>query len=217
METEEIYRRNDLPLLENQRLSSEHYNDYHFPFDTFPLLQSHLHPKFVIFDAGRKLATLRGDSLQDLYTEFPSLRDILPLYRGWILPPPPEHLHDPTYTPLAIPEDDDISSDDDDSKDEDYDDTRTNATKFRRPGYKRKAPAVAPIPYPIPSDKQRHSNLGWWQVGGKRKVLSEMSLSTHNQQLGTANWDDRIRDWPRSLNCTKKKTKKKRRYQVSPS
>lgn len=206
MEAQEICRRNDLPLL-GKPLSPKHYDDpYCHPFETLPLLKSHLHPKFVIFDAGRKLASLEGAAFHKLTADFPILNVVLSLYKGWIRKLPQSHVNDPSYAPPVIPEDDDISSDDDDSSDDDYDDTRSNRTKFRRSGYKWKGPAVAPIA----SAKRRRSNQG--QVGGKRKVLSEMSLSTHNQQLGTANWDDRICEW--SLNCTKKKTKKAKREDI---
>jgi hypothetical protein len=118
-----ITRRNDLPILDNELTSAKHFDTYYYPFKTLPLLQSHLHPKFVIFNAGKKLTSLDPADFRNLTTDFPCLTFILSLYMAWIRNVLPSQLDDQTYAPLVVPEDDYISSNDDDSKDEDYNDT----------------------------------------------------------------------------------------------
>ena len=106
-----IIRRDIIPT-DGTPISLSHFSNHIFPFNTLPLLETHLHPKFVIFDAGRKLAGLNlqnFSSLQKLVelNVFPNLPNqlstIADLYRAWILQPPAEAQEDPAYT---VPDDD---------------------------------------------------------------------------------------------------------------
>jgi hypothetical protein len=74
-----------------------------YPFDTLPLLESHLRPEFVIFDAGYKLADSDQNLIQELVDVF-TLRfsSIMALYSAWIRPPPAKAKEDPTYN---VPDD----------------------------------------------------------------------------------------------------------------
>ena len=64
--------------------------DYHkYPFDTLPKIQTHLHPKFVIFDAGKKWKKAEGFSLEPQFKHLEtSLETIEGLYDAWIRPLP---------------------------------------------------------------------------------------------------------------------------------
>ena len=55
MEDVVITRLDNIP---NGKPSLEHVHIHLYPFDTLPLLESHLHPKFIIFDTGNKLREL---------------------------------------------------------------------------------------------------------------------------------------------------------------
>jgi hypothetical protein len=196
---------------------------YTYPYDSFPLLESHIHPKFVIFAAGSVLdKVIIEDSesnpvYQTLLEDFPSLSKIRELYLAWITPIPSDAVKDTTYynprdfTLIYDPEnegDDEGDGDSDDPKDGDYDDqpkppkkrTRTvfgrgNGLKLiRTPGH-----GVGEGAQGRTAKKQR-------APVNKRKVLS--GSFTHNQhllseaalsrinQLGENAWTaHRIREW----------------------
>jgi len=104
--------------------SGESFKPAHpYPFDTLPLLESHLQPKFVIFDAGQKLAESEQNEIQNLVDVFPSLQfsSIMALYSAWIRPPPAKAKEDLTYN---VPDDDDDNS---------YDSEDEDQTKSGRP------------------------------------------------------------------------------------
>lgn len=63
------------------------------PFNTLPLLKSHLHPKYVIFDAGRKLGVLAKSD-----THFVN-KTILAEYGAWKRELPDITQEDPSYFP----------------------------------------------------------------------------------------------------------------------
>ena len=52
------------------------------PFNTLPLLESHIHPKFVIYDAGFKLMGLKLNFVENISQQFSSLTSIIHLYNG---------------------------------------------------------------------------------------------------------------------------------------
>ena len=45
--------------------------------------KSHIHPKFVIFDVGRKMESWEEDLTAKLMKDFPSLRMVSFLYHAW--------------------------------------------------------------------------------------------------------------------------------------
>ena len=50
---------------------------YLYPYHTFPLLESHLHPKFAIFNARMKISKiLQERSSLQLFDDYPSLNNI---------------------------------------------------------------------------------------------------------------------------------------------
>ena len=70
-----------------------------YPYHTLPRLKCQLHPKFAIFNAGIKLAELRGnlDKLGKIFEECPSLVKVEKLYNAWIQKIPDDALNDRSY------------------------------------------------------------------------------------------------------------------------
>ena len=94
-----------------------------YPYHTLPRLKSQLHPKFAIFNAGIKLAELRGnlDKLGKIFEECPSLVKVEKLYNAWIQKIPDDALNDRSYVDPdeeLVPSSDDGGSDN--SKDGNY-------------------------------------------------------------------------------------------------
>jgi hypothetical protein len=133
MEEEMITRRNDVgPGLRFTKNVTCHF----YPFDNMPLLESHIHPKFVIYDCGSKLAE-QGDGLFEakIVKDFPSLSMVQALYAAWVLKSlPPFAKTDPSYgydAPPATFEYENHDGDDDDPNDGDYE-NRSDRTKPNR-------------------------------------------------------------------------------------
>lgn len=118
---------------------------YLYPFNTLPLLNSHLHPKFAIFDAGTKMAKLiyqRSEFLDN----HPGLIKIWRLYNAWKQSPPKFALGDESYQSSNVlvrevgNSGDDDEGGDDLEEDSDYDGGHNKRNKngrengfFRRP------------------------------------------------------------------------------------
>jgi hypothetical protein len=166
-----------------------------YPFDSIPLIESHLHPNFVIFDAGEKLRNLEPENYNTLSQTFPALKNCFQnleqLYQAWTRPLSPKQLQE---LKVHIPSNDDKRYDDDgdgeddgedegdgdDGHDEDYDDRA-------RPRPKRKAPSVK-----APTNRKRR-NPG----ATRRSVLSQMKSSNHGQHYEKVWTSERIYDWNR--------------------
>jgi hypothetical protein len=223
----------DSILLQGPKESIHHAEFIHhdYPFNTLPLLESHLHPKFVIYDAGIKMFSfLRDPSFTaQMVRDFPSLKMTVELYIAWALNPLPDSsVNDPTYYDPDADEDEDSDkdgNDDDDPKDGDYV-YHTTRTRHRRLGDiwpcsrtrnaakqdGNDAPEDGVQEYPLPSTKQKAQAVG----PIKRKVLSgssshnqpllsEVTLSRHTQQLGEVSGTDRVHEWKKVLLKKKRK------------
>ncbi|KAF8870407.1 hypothetical protein CPB84DRAFT_1855579 [Gymnopilus junonius] len=62
----------------------KHFTYHHFPFHSFPTIKSHVHPRYVIFNAGQKMANR-------LYYELTfrnELKSVKAIYDAWIEPAP---------------------------------------------------------------------------------------------------------------------------------
>ena len=114
----------DLPIM---RKGETPENDiiYYAPYNTFPILRSHLHPKFAIFDAGRKMGSsgieLERHELQIAIEDHPKLKKIHELYIAWTRKIPKhalddESYHDPNVILVSSSED----GNEDNVKDKDY-------------------------------------------------------------------------------------------------
>ena len=94
-------------------MSQEHCTTHFYPFNTLPLLESHVHPKFVIYNAGTKLAGLSQECYAKLIEDFPSLASVCTLHNAWMQLPKQEELDNPSFKVLK-PNDDNNDDDDDD-------------------------------------------------------------------------------------------------------
>ena len=170
-------------------LTPDDFATHVYPFQTLPLLKSHLHPKFAIINAGRKLATSSSAYSPQLMLDYPSLSHVLTLYLCWTRSPPPESDQDPAF---HRPYDDDASDgddeDEDDPRDDDYDDRTTRQLPCRN---KKRARQVSP------TTKRKRSKRTNPASGSKRN-LSERAMVKHDQKFGKAEWSDRIRKWTRT-------------------
>lgn len=165
--------------------SDDGYVTHVHPFTTLPSLKSHLHPKFAIVNAGRKLQRLEDIEMQNLIAEYPSLEKINKLYSAWLRPPP---LHSSTDLSFHPPRDhrndsgDDDNGDGDDPTDGDYE-NRTE--RGRPPLYQQGAP-----PTPTPNKRRRTNG-----PSGPGRNLSTLALDTHTRDVGNAKWRDRVHMW----------------------
>lgn len=170
-------------------LSDDHISVHFHPFRTLPLLESHVHPKFAIINAGEKLRNSSPDDIQKLIHNFPEisagLTKVVTLYNAWTAKLEHREQEDPSFQKSDDDDDGDGDSDngsggDDDDQHSDYVDpsTRSHATKREKA---RKGPVVRRPPS---------------RRGVKRKALTEETLSNHGQLLGEDSWTEvRIREW----------------------
>jgi hypothetical protein len=70
-----------MPIL-HQTLQPDAVAVHYYPFDTLQLLRSHLHPKYAIFEAGRKLGGLDASLATNLADRYPSLVGIVCISPG---------------------------------------------------------------------------------------------------------------------------------------
>lgn len=74
-----------------------------YPYLTLPDLKSHLHPKFVIFDAGKKLDKLYNQDIKSnpvygkFVKDYPNAEKTRDLYIAWTRKPPDNAREDKTY------------------------------------------------------------------------------------------------------------------------
>ena len=140
-----------------------------YPYKSFPLLQSHLHPQFVIFDSGRKLKKLEAAVLKKLADDTPSLLNVVQLHSAWMEPPGEEvQDKDLSYQPPVV---ESLSSDSggfvDDEKDTNYEPIRDGrGSKKRKPSHQTGFKGIRKKK--VPSNRKEH-------------LLSEITLSKLNK------------------------------------
>ncbi|KAF9496610.1 hypothetical protein BDN71DRAFT_1588802 [Pleurotus eryngii] len=110
MEAVTITRHLRIPTPENPMGPSDTVMHF-FPFDTMPLLTSHIHPKFAIFELGRQISALPMDLKIKLINATPILCSISDIYRAWSETPPAEFLAYKVFNPHPDDEDDDEDED----------------------------------------------------------------------------------------------------------
>lgn len=226
-----INRQNTIP----SNKSDEDFTRHHYPFSTLPLLKSHIRPHYVIFNAGLKLFWLsKHDSRKcdSLVTEFPTLGTIISLYKAWLYPVPIDADNDLSYNaPDVSDDDDDKSSSSNDPKDRDYV-SRTKSVRLGSPRRskrnepseqnvpvvdgsndhnaprrsKRKASPAQEVPVIEPVVKGKRSRQVLSESSNHNQLLSELTLSSLNQQMGGVSTNDRIYHW---LNSTRVRKKRK--------
>ena len=203
MENVSITRRNVIDLPPNLSQFSIHFH----PFNTLPRFESHLHPKFVIFDAGKKLSKLAvtSQSVYGLFCDrYPIAEKIEVLYIAWTRDVPPIANKDPSYW---VPDDgfcvtkDEVGEvngevDGDDGDDSNYSDYGDNKTMSGRgKAWITQERRQAPDKWQAPPAKRQREVLSR-SFSHNQHLLSEVTLSSFNQQFRKAAWtDDRIREW----------------------
>jgi hypothetical protein len=93
------------PKAKGARLSELNFKINLYPFTTLPLLRSHLHPKFVIFDAGRKLSKYPAEEWEQLELSFmdtfnislDTIGSLVTLYTAWTRELTPTQQNDPSF------------------------------------------------------------------------------------------------------------------------
>ena len=78
-------------------ISTDHFSIHLYPFKTLPLLKSHIHPKFDIFNAGAKLIDLTAVDVSKLVEDIPGLSSIITLQDAWTRKLAENELNDPTF------------------------------------------------------------------------------------------------------------------------
>ena len=71
------------------------------PYNDFPLLKMHVHPRFAVFDLGRKIYLLPLHILSDFVKELPVLLKALRIYEKWVASRPASSMTDKAYNPPA--------------------------------------------------------------------------------------------------------------------
>ena len=200
LENERIQRRNNLSTDGTPATWTDHY----YPFDTLPLLESHLHPKFAIFDAGRKINLLQL-KVQKVVNESAisdRLSFVLRLYEAWMRPRPNVYKRDRSY---LAPVDDKCTTGDDGDDSDDGLQVDDEIDEDYGPASKKKKKATAKT-----AIKRKRMQLQ--KVLSDQQCLSEVALSRLLDQEGRdAIWtDDRIREWSNPQASQKKfRTRKK--------
>src|SRR6266446_1051834 len=185
-----------IPRRDEDEVGSKTLIVHTHPFETLPPLKSHLHPKFVIFNCGRKLGTLSSPLYDKIMKDFPIFDDIDFVYRAWAAPP--EYTDDPTYSAPVINDVDDCYDSYhyiDDPKDQDY---------FEPARASQKEVSARQLPKRIVVTKRRNPSRNRNRKALSEVIsntfynplLSEVGLSSHNRQIGETRWTaDRIRQW----------------------
>lgn len=180
-----------------------------YPFQTLPLLESHVHPKFIIFEAGRRMEGLQNliSSLtpisqeatrsverlvNGLRTQWPAIERIERIYHAWVQRLDLSYiLADPTFNPptLADPENDA---------------SKRNNNTLRTPPRERR---IADTKYPSP---QRQNLPYGTRTSCKRqrdrmpsdpRILSKRTLQSWDRAQGGKRWTRKsILSW--SADCT---------------
>lgn len=111
-----IHCQRNNPDDDGSALKATDFTFYAYPYENFPVIISHVHPRYVIYNAGQKISR----NCRTYLEEYPSLAlDILGVkdtYEAWTSAP---KYNDPFFETAVAPQDVDIDSD-------------SNATKKRR-------------------------------------------------------------------------------------
>jgi hypothetical protein len=155
-------------------------------------MKSHIHPKFVIVNAGGKLQKLCGEDLMKVLLDFPILRVVMEVYTAWVRP---ANLKDKSFNVAPVPllnligGDSTGDDDNDDYNDSDYDNRTTPYRLYPQNRKTQNSLQGSPV-------RKRKCIEPPQASGSERKVLSELSLFKHDQQSGARLWTgNRICKW----------------------
>ncbi|GJJ06489.1 hypothetical protein Clacol_000681 [Clathrus columnatus] len=194
MEKLAIHRQNGIPDPDARPAASD-FTTHVYPFNDMPLLQSHVHPRFVILEAGRKLA-INIDLLPDLSNTYPDLRRIAQIYTAWTRVPPSGAKDDETYGGPS-------GGKGNGGGGGGGDDADTDGGRRLRNGKKRPYPDMGGRGSPTPGSKHvkytnlgepsgnKHTTHGDGEPGSRKRrnsiCLSEKTLIEHERTFGNTN------------------------------
>jgi hypothetical protein len=228
----------DVNIFRQDILSSKNVIHHSYPFEKLPLMECHLHPQFIIFNAGLKLKAFAVSSYPNytkLIKDFPILTFIDVLYDAWNKVLPAAVKKDglyivPNYIPDYITDDEDDYDGIDNPKDEDYFDGKSLSGHSQRtlPGRRGFFMAVKQKFFlrrnPPRSSRKVLPEVTSNTKKNNRPFLSKMTLSSHNRQIGKTPWTDvRIREWGEAtqrdghIRDSSKRMRKKRKFISSHS
>lgn len=183
-----LIRQNDKPDAPSRVLRANDIPIHLFPFRDMPLLESHIHPKFVILETGRKLRLLKPKLLEDLGKTYssPVYNQTLDIYDAWTAPLPEDAYNDETFNYKVDP---DGSNPGDGTSD------RTARRRVEDPNARKRQRQDDPNDSPSSAPKQG----GQGQQTLKHSpslCLSKKLLELHDEKSGGKKWtDDAVRDW----------------------
>lgn len=168
-----------------RRPTSNDFATYVYPFSNLPLLRSHIHPKYVILEMGRKLK-VSYPTLNSLVESYPILTRILNIYTAWVTKLPSHAFQDKSFKSKK-------NSGNDNDQDDHLEDGRTAPRRLRDRKRPRTQNDPDDSPTPAPGQAgQRHHTL-------KRQPsvsLSKKSLKLHDEKFEGKQWTtDAVRDW----------------------
>lgn len=183
-----ITRQGHIPKQARDLLVSS-FTTHIYPFPNFPLIRTHIHPKFAILEAGRQLLSMITSERQSFHrvtSTYPITEDVLDIYTAWTRDRPVEAEDDEGY----------ISQDGNDS-DEVGSDTNSQRTRPLRINL-RKRPHP---PEESPSqNRRRHRAKRGHQEGNLSVPLSHRTLVVHKRNVGKRKWSpEAIATWSHKL------------------
>ena len=215
----EDFRYRVIPVMDMKGIAFSRQNDYSgpvsvdnftvhvYPFNTLPVLVSHIHPKFVIMATAKTVFRQEQDAIQALIQQFPTLETILKLSLAWRNFIPRRAKEDRSYWPPYDPSStDDEGNGDDDKDDKDCQDNVTEKGRLRlkrrtaepptrnRPKIRRAAKRPAQMANDGDNDiEDTRTEKGRYNPHrkrdrGKRHGSAVMAMVEHNRQAGTEGW-----------------------------
>jgi hypothetical protein len=149
-----------------------------YPFTSHPTLRSHLHPKFAILEAGRKLTSMKSYHLKNLLCS-PQLQQVVGIYHAWTRNDLPLDWKDDVgfNPPLLSTNTGNTDSDDETVADRYGDRYGRHARRLEQ--------QHSPGATESRADRKR-----------KRETLSSQSIAQHRALLGRREWSsDQILSW----------------------
>jgi hypothetical protein len=206
MEGIAFLRQNEYP----GTLSADKFTVHIYPFNTLPVLVTHIHPKFVIMATTKAVSRQEQGAIQALIHQFPTLEMILKLSPAWrnFIPQrvKEDRLYWPPYDPSLTDDSDDEGNGGDDKNGKDCQDKVTErgrlGLKRRRAesptGNRPKTRRAAKRPGKMVVDEHNDIEDTRTEKGrynphrkrdrGKRRYFAVMAMVEHNRQAGTEGW-----------------------------
>ena len=162
-------------------------------FDALPLLESHVHPKFVIYNAGTKLAGLLQECYAKLVEDFPSLASVYTLCNAWMQLPKQEELDNTSFKVLKPNDDNDNDDDDDDDDDDDGEYTNQTLSWQSFLGRQKQKWNAQASPTKSWQSQPKKQKVAVSPTNPHPKKWTQKTLTAYN--VGEFDWTDHVQDW----------------------